>query len=117
MTFKIKKYDGSNIYSIEESVRKEYRRCEAAKLFEEAHEKADDMTVKTLVIPSSVESPPLSCPPSIPPLHPLGLKIKASGIKGESSPPLSQCEGETSTGTKVLPSALFVQACCSSNRL
>lgn len=39
-------------------MRKKCWRCEGAKLLEEAHEKADDMTVKTLVIFSSVESDP-----------------------------------------------------------
>lgn len=57
-----------------------------AKGFKEAHGKADDTSVKT-VIPSCVfRALYPSCPPSIPRLH---VKIKASGIKEERSPPLS----------------------------
>lgn len=52
----------------------------------EAHEKADNTSVKTLVIPSCVFgalSPPFLVLPLYPPQLPLlRVKIKAGGIKG-----------------------------------
>lgn len=59
--------------------------AEEPKGFKEAHEKADNTSAKTLMIPSCVlRALSTSCPPSILLLPLLRLKIKASGIKGRA---------------------------------
>lgn len=50
MTFKRKKMMAIDSCSVQEPMRKKGWRCERARLVKEAHENADDMTVKTLAV-------------------------------------------------------------------